>query len=704
MLDDVEQAKDVMLGSHERRVKMKGVLAFESSRRAKPMKNAPRCYGLNSMVQQPHNLESPPAPLKTRDNEHDWCQLNVNCYLAATTALNVAAWELQGPSNLLHACREYAEQVNSPRLGHRDNYYWASQQNNCVRPQYIKKEKQLVEQMGHFGGPHKDKNDFTAGLSCALCLSDLSDKPGCEPGRLHFLGVGCWVRLQYMAQIFFSGLLRHGGTSPLVPDEQPMEGWETRMLLISYPATKILTGEARRSFSSMPYQSAPLYITLEMTGAPASQQAKAMWTTHTTYAQDAWVGMEPLSLVNFMARSALQHLYFAFRQLPSSYGVQIDAGQFLKAFSLDVDGHRVNADPWKLAPNSNVGQPFGERHKQVQDELLQKQFNHYLAGIPLVSHNKYHGWDITAINHGARPKCTDDVDEDYDNEDEDKSKDNRKRKANTQDQIDTSKGPNKRGRYCIALQTEVEKRIENDYPMAQSLDSYRSLVTHATAVPSSASSMDVNTSMQGLPPASPALPSGIDQSVTLPNLRQAHNNPVGYQGNHTLPVPRSVPPRGKHLSPMSDDDSEYEDSNAGRLGRSATSPVRFSPEVGVPVRRSSRIVASSLAAKPTVELRAANRMVVELSPFRARDRQHCTGPTSTISDVTSTALSTVTSISRQPRTQAVGVVPGPPLLSSSSLSNMTPLPESPSILPPLLSLNHPQYCLPLHSSSDPAPC
>ncbi|KAI0682449.1 hypothetical protein BC835DRAFT_1424425 [Cytidiella melzeri] len=157
-----------------------------------------------------------------------------------------------------------------------------------------------------------------------------------------------------------------------------------------------------------------------MTGAPASQQTKAMWTTHTTYAQDAWVGMELLSLVNFMARSALQHLHFAFRQLPSSYGVHIDAGQFLKAFSLDVDGHQVNANSCELAPNSNVGQPFDKRHKQVQDELLPKQFNHYLAGIPLVSHNKYHGWDITAINH-------DDVDKDYNNEDKDK--DNRKQKT-----------------------------------------------------------------------------------------------------------------------------------------------------------------------------------------------------------------------------------------------------------------------------------
>ncbi|KAI0683760.1 hypothetical protein BC835DRAFT_1524140 [Cytidiella melzeri] len=539
MLDDVEQAKDVMLGSRNRRVKMKGVLAFESSRRAKPMKNAPRCYSLNNMVQQPRNLESPPAPLKTRDNEHDWYQLNVNRYLAATTALNVAAWELQGPSIFcMHVGSMASRSIPLD---------WAI---------YIKKEKQIVEQMGHFGGPHEDKNDFTAGLSCGLCLSDLSDKPGCEPGRLHFLGVGCWVCLQYMAQIFFSGLLRHGGTSPLVPDEQPMEGWETRMLLISYPATKILTGEARRSFSSMPYQSAPLYITPEMTGAPASQQAKAMWTTHTTYAQDAWVGMEPLSLVNFMARSALQHLHFAFRQLPSSYGVQIDAGQFLKAFSLDVDGHRVNADPWELAPNSNVGQPFGERHKQVQDELLQKQFNHYLAGIPLVSHNKYHGWDITAINHGARPKCTDDVDEDYDNKDKTRQ-DNIKRKANTQDQLDTSKGANKRGRYRIALQMEVEKRIENNYPMAQSLDSYRSLVTHATAVPSSASSMDVNT---------------ISDTA---DLRQAHNNPVGYQGNHTLPVPRSVPPRGKHLSPMSDDDSSTR--IVMRVARAGLQPVQYVP-------------------------------------------------------------------------------------------------------------------------------
>ncbi|KAI0682771.1 hypothetical protein BC835DRAFT_1311390 [Cytidiella melzeri] len=522
MLVDVEQAKDIMLGSRDRR--------------------------------QPRNLESPPALLKTRDNEHDWYQLNVNCYFAPTTALNVAAWELQGPSDLLHACREYGEQVDWAIV---TTIIW---QANRINVRVLS----TLRKMGHFGDPHKDENDFTAGLSCGACLSDLSDKPGCEPGCLHFLGVGCWGCSQYMAQILFSGLLHHGGTSPLVPGGQPMEKWETHMLLISYPATKILT--------------------------------------------DAWVGIELLSLVNFMARSALQHLHFAFCQLPSSYGAQIDAGQFLKAFSLDVDGHR----------------PFSKHHKKVHDELLQKQFNQYLAGIPLVSHNKYHGWDITAINH-------DDVDKDYNNKSESKSEDNRK-------------------------------------------------------FPSPASSINVNTSIQGLPPGSPALPSGIDylcinndhSVVLLPDLRQAHNNPVGYQGNHTLPVPCSVPPRSKPFSPVSDDNSEYEDSNVGCSG----SPVVFPPEVGVPVRRSSRIVVSSLAAKPTVEPRAANRMVVELCPFQNRDRQHCTSLTSPISDMTSTALSTVTPNSRQPCTQAVRVVPGPPLLSPSSLSDMTPLPQLPSILFP----------------------
>jgi hypothetical protein len=258
--------------------------------------------------------------------------------------------------------------------------------------------------MGHFGGAHEDTRDFVAGHSCAYCLSDLPIAAGCEPGRLHFLGLGLWVSLGYMLQLFFSGLLRHGGTAPLVPDEYLMAGWEARLLLISYPSTGILAGQARRAFSSVPYQQDPLYLTPEMSGAPTDPQEKPMWTNHATYAQDAWVGMEASSHFNFMVRGALQLLHFVFRQLPSSYGVEIDAASFTQSFSMLHKGERLPADLWDLAPDSNVQQPFGERHKTVQDAFLVDLYNRMLPGIPKVTNNQYEHWNILERELGMRKK------------------------------------------------------------------------------------------------------------------------------------------------------------------------------------------------------------------------------------------------------------------------------------------------------------
>jgi hypothetical protein len=50
---------------------------------------------------------------------------------------NVALWELQGPPQFLAATQAYGEQINSPRLGHERNFYWASMQNNMANVQHV---------------------------------------------------------------------------------------------------------------------------------------------------------------------------------------------------------------------------------------------------------------------------------------------------------------------------------------------------------------------------------------------------------------------------------------------------------------------------------------------------------------------------------------------------------------------------------------
>lgn len=79
-LDAYEAARDVLLGSRAIRATNDGKAAFEMDPRAKPTKDAPRCYPFNSMVQRPRRVEGPPACLKTIDNEYDQHQLNIQRY------------------------------------------------------------------------------------------------------------------------------------------------------------------------------------------------------------------------------------------------------------------------------------------------------------------------------------------------------------------------------------------------------------------------------------------------------------------------------------------------------------------------------------------------------------------------------------------------------------------------------------------------
>lgn len=260
--------------------------------------------------------------------------------------------------------------------------------------------------MGHFGGPHHDLGDFGAGHTCCLCLSDLRKSPGCEPGRLHLLGIGVWWELEYMSQLFFSGLLRHGGTPPLVPQDVELEGWEIRVNVINYPAAAAVSGEAKRPLHSVPYEEFPCYVPAEMTGAPFVTPVAPkfpLWSNHATHGQDGWIGLPPLELLNFLARSLLHISHWNLRQPPSSLQIELDPDIFLKAFSILENGKRVTADPWPTAPNKDVREPFGQPHKEIQDEFLIKQYNRMLQTIPVLAHNKYANWDITDRPFGARP-------------------------------------------------------------------------------------------------------------------------------------------------------------------------------------------------------------------------------------------------------------------------------------------------------------
>ncbi|KAI0083298.1 hypothetical protein BDY19DRAFT_910704 [Irpex rosettiformis] len=394
-IDAYEEARDALLGSRVLRVKNKGKAAFEMDPRAEPVSNGPRCYPFNSMVQRTRQVEGPPATLKTVYNTPDEYQHKIQAYNNASTALNVLAWELQGPLHQLKATREFSDHINTPRLGHHDNFYWFPQQNNVAKHKF-------TNDQGFFSGVHKDNGDAVNGHSVGLVGSDLPAIA--EPGRFHLVGLGVYFRLTYMAQVFFTGLLPHGGTAPLIPEEVEIEGWETRMFLISYPASSMLNGEARHPCASLPYEEFPLHIPPEATGAPHNTREQPFWTNHATYAQDGWVCTDARGLINFLVRAFIQLLFWILKQVPAEYGVQVDCDLITSSVTYLQDGNRVSADRWEFAPNADVQNPFGDVHKNIQDAFLKREYDRLLQGIPGVVTNKYRDWDVTTSSFGGRPK------------------------------------------------------------------------------------------------------------------------------------------------------------------------------------------------------------------------------------------------------------------------------------------------------------
>lgn len=120
--------------------------------------------------------------------------------------------------------------------------------------------------MKEFGDVHTDDHDAVTGLSTMTVLSDLSHLPGEDPGRFHLVSTGTYIVLNPLHNVYFSGLLPHGGTAPLAPPGQDPPPWATRCVLIGYPSRAMVEGTARHPLAAMPFGEEIFYVTPEMTG------------------------------------------------------------------------------------------------------------------------------------------------------------------------------------------------------------------------------------------------------------------------------------------------------------------------------------------------------------------------------------------------------------------------------------------------------
>lgn len=185
----------------------------------------------------------------------------------------------------------------------------------------------------------------------------------------------------YSTQVFFSGLLRHGGTSPLFPDNVVIPDWACRSTSVLYPPAKQVIGDVKHAFAALPGGADLLYLSPEMTGGPSFNSVPPK---RSNSAMDGVVVMSDQSLMEFHSRGLLQLAQYVMRQLPPWLDIHIDPAIFLSAFSSIAHGQRSVVRPWAHAPNSSVLSPYDDRHRDVQVAVLHELYDRMAKRIPSI--------------------------------------------------------------------------------------------------------------------------------------------------------------------------------------------------------------------------------------------------------------------------------------------------------------------------------
>lgn len=77
---------------------------------------------------------------------------------------------------------------------------------------------------------------------------------------------------------------------------------------------------------------------------------KASANSRATFAGEGAIIMTPVSHVRYIVRALLCLCVYFILQLPESYGMKVDKDTFIRAFTMEHDGGRINTGRWLLGP------------------------------------------------------------------------------------------------------------------------------------------------------------------------------------------------------------------------------------------------------------------------------------------------------------------------------------------------------------------
>jgi hypothetical protein len=116
--------------------------------------------------------------------------------------------------------------------------------------------------MGRVGAAHFDDRDCKGLFTTTVSWPDMPDDY--DPGLFFLLFARVYMRMEKHSSFTFSGLHKHGGSSPTAPDGKSVEGWESRFVTVSYPQDLMFNKSVRIPLLANPNNLDAMYVTPEM--------------------------------------------------------------------------------------------------------------------------------------------------------------------------------------------------------------------------------------------------------------------------------------------------------------------------------------------------------------------------------------------------------------------------------------------------------
>ncbi|KAF8578651.1 hypothetical protein K439DRAFT_1621167 [Ramaria rubella] len=290
-----------------------------------------------------------------------------NHMLKTYTAIGVAAMKL-APESVQHAAQLKADLVNSPLIVQDDNFYHRESQSNMSQAQMYDGHLTITD-LGPSGDRHNDNNNEESGYSNALVHS--------------------YLLAEYHPDLFMFyelGLRYHGGTPPTAPPGVTPPAWNTRILIIQYPARHLMNMSARQSLAALP-GGAILYVTPEMQEHHVPKKKYQLWSTRATYVTDGYDLMSQKAHTTFVARLLLQLCHHTLRGMPNN--VKICLNMFLSSIKYqDENGDMYSIELWRFGELiANMSAKEQKEYSEAWD-IVDRHLASTHIFIPHVAQNK----------------------------------------------------------------------------------------------------------------------------------------------------------------------------------------------------------------------------------------------------------------------------------------------------------------------------